>query len=580
MMTLELSKRRDVIKEVILNVLALALLVFVMTKNIGFDNMTALMNDEFGYWGNAVALTDINWEPLREQTPYFSNGYSIILALLITIMKSSSFADIYQVAVCVNIVFICVAYLCTYYCCRILFEKDSVKATLVALASNFLVGNLFYVHMTWPEAMITMLMWIFVALFISLVKKFSWVKTAIACAVLVMLYITHQRALGIFVVFFIALVLVLIKNKKKLWFLIPVVAGLALAFAIQVFADSFVAHADGVANSATNNLTSKPTGIIEKYVGLVLDHFLLFVYSFAGKLFCMGITSLGLAIIPVISLCSRIIKMIKAKKLDLSDEFIIEFFIVCSFLVMLAMNAVMTLPASRKDLIVYSRYMEYTIGPLFVLMFKIFLKEGRKYRWWIVVSFIYTGATSLLIQYRFMTVPAGFSLYCSPLIGSFFRLCNNDERIVPFLCVILVIFALVLITSIATLKGEKTKAAALLVVFIFANFFSYYYALEQLRRNRDHYHTKIDPICAQIEAYPEDYKIYFIKDDENFKYSMSPKYLQFMLKERTIDVVDNASKLPQSGHYLVLTNYSKETKYYNGEVLEHTDLLDLFIVNG
>ena len=133
--------------------------------------MPALMNDEFGYWGNAVSLTDIDWSPLREQTPYYSNGYSFILALLILIFKSAGFSSVYRAAVCVNILFVCIGYFCAWYCCKLIFGDDPVKTIIVAFISNFASATLFYVHMNWPEAMITMLMWIQVALFLFLMSR-------------------------------------------------------------------------------------------------------------------------------------------------------------------------------------------------------------------------------------------------------------------------------------------------------------------------------------------------------------------------------------------------------------------------
>lgn len=56
--------------------ICLAIICLYPIRDLDFP---AVLNDEFGYWANAVSFFGYNWKELIAETPYYSWGYSVWL---------------------------------------------------------------------------------------------------------------------------------------------------------------------------------------------------------------------------------------------------------------------------------------------------------------------------------------------------------------------------------------------------------------------------------------------------------------------------------------------------------------------
>lgn len=79
----------------------LALLVFIINiRHLGSIEFFTVLDDEFGYWGNAAYLAGLDWSGVISEIPYYSYGYSLLLVPLFFIFDNP--IHMYKAAIILN----------------------------------------------------------------------------------------------------------------------------------------------------------------------------------------------------------------------------------------------------------------------------------------------------------------------------------------------------------------------------------------------------------------------------------------------------------------------------------------------
>lgn len=75
-------------KNSVLHILSVLLIGSLCLLNFPQLNFIAVLNDEFGYWGNAVSIAGYDWKSLIAETPFYSLGYSLLLVPIVMLFSS------------------------------------------------------------------------------------------------------------------------------------------------------------------------------------------------------------------------------------------------------------------------------------------------------------------------------------------------------------------------------------------------------------------------------------------------------------------------------------------------------------
>ena len=190
------------------------ILLFLSIYNIKHLVQPSVLNDEFGYWANAAYIFGYDWSGVSFLSPYYSYGYSLLLAPLFFIQDS---IVRYQAAIVLNAVFYILSYLISYKCARKIFpiSKSSFTALfcmIPALYSN----NLLQANLAWTEATLYLCFWILFYLLLLIKTQPKLYYFLFLAIVSVYMYATHQRTLGAVIALFIVIIL-LIATRQITW---------------------------------------------------------------------------------------------------------------------------------------------------------------------------------------------------------------------------------------------------------------------------------------------------------------------------------------------------------------------------
>ena len=90
-------------------------------------------------------------------------------------------------------------------------------------------------------------------------------------------------------------------------------------------------------------------------------------------------------------------------------------------------------------------------------------------------------------------------------------------------------------------------------MFLIGNIFFGYHVTEWEIRTQNKYYDGVEPVFAQLQL-REDLPIYFLADEEHYRFSSNGKYLQYMLYDRPIMVIDDLEEVKGLGEIFLLTN--------------------------
>lgn len=526
-------------KVYLIPIVAILIIACLCLINIGRLNYAAVLNDEFGYWGNAVSIAGYDWKDLIAETPYYAWGYSIWLVPIIALFPGMPVLW-YKLAIILNIVFLSISY---GLCCKVakkIFSNVNLKILyVVSLIVIIYPSNIVYAQVAWSETLLYLLMWVAVWLFLEIEESFSYKLLFLEIITLIYMYCVHARTIGVLGVGVIFLFFILIKNKKHPVLYLSIVAIIGCGY----FLNSCVKHiqlSELWENSTTSNLNNVAVNsdTALSYLNLLTSNLRLFFDSLGGKMIYLLIGTGATLFVSVGIIIKQLVKQ-KTAKYTGRSFLITKCFCISALVVAFGLDALQMMAwAGRKDCIVYARYMENALGPvlLFSIVYTIvYVKESRIL---LGVAAIVFGIGIRSVYWRVLEADGFFNSICSPIVGGFYDATDKDVD-KAFLCIVIVC-----ILFVAVLIGSTfVKNINYRFVVITALFFVVYILLGNkcniyMNTARDGFDSFVIPIYNEISDNYSDREVYYMKNADLDLYSVNPKYLQFLIANQSIHVIE------------------------------------------
>ena len=566
----------------IIAIIAISILCCLRIKNLDY---IAVLNDEFGYWGTAVTVAGYDWKELMAETPYYSWGYSIWLIPIVYIIKPWLW---YKAAIWLNVLFL----ICSYGLCIKVIRKifPDVKQEMIFLISLIVIvhpNNITYAQVAWSETLLYLLMWCATYFMVQLEYKFEYRYFIGTIAILGYMYSVHARTIGIIFVGIIALFFIVIKHKKNIMniIIIPLIMVGAYILNGQLKNFQIQQFLSGSDMSNINNVGLNQDTFI-RYFQLIIENVQLFIESLAAKFLAlqleMGMTFLVTCIVITI----EIWRLVKNRQYScvLEQKFIVSkmWIVACSVISLLLCSLQMLDWYTRKDIIVYSRYFDNTLGPILALSLIYCLTKVKEVRWAQLIGVLLGIVGLKSVYWRISEADSFFNTICTPFWGGFMEHAETIER--AFMEIAFWSISLSAILILSTFFKRDFWKNKLMGIFLIASFVVIgFYAGKYVDNYRMDLDKAVLPIENIISATAPDKEIYYIYN-ENDPASLHPKYLQFMIEERKIHVVrrNQLGALTDSG-VLILTNKNEDIAKLNDEIsgelelLQSTEFMKLYI---
>ena len=568
-------------QKVLFNLLSIILLMGATLYDIKNLDMITVLNDEFGYWSNAAIMVGIDWKPLMAETPYYSLGYSLLLVPLFFAFKD--YAILYKSAIVLNGLLLVASYFCAKYIVSTLFKIESEVIKFSISIISVLTGTaIFHSHIGWSETLITFLMWVSIALLISIEKKISVVKVLSLSVLCIYMITVHQRMIVNAAICLGCLGVILIRekwSKRQIVFFLLILGIGYLAY--KTTKDIQISQFYGNSSASDTNNVSVGSNFFLKYLDRIASDFKLFFTSFGGKItVCLFMTYFTFPM-AIYQYVGDVFKYLKTK---VKIEYFWTYtYIIFSFVAMLLATSLQMMNCFlRKDIVVYTRYFDYTVGPIIMLGIYVLLSQGKKSIRLFAMLYLSYG---VLLNSTFDVINKAenyFNVPCCPAYGAIMQYSKKITETVDweyckglaswvgiaiFLCVLLVWL----------IRKEKIRYICLASALLVGQFYIGHYSNEWLNNARNGFRSNTQPIFELINE--DDYSIYYIKNPEQtvqYSYYANPKYLQFMLEDRTINVItwDEESTIDKNSW--VLVEKSDEIKDMSYELIKTTDKMYLY----
>ena len=358
-----------------LMILFIGILILIYGYNVSSLNGPVILNDELGYWTHGSTLAGGTWySALSEDFPWYSYGYSFIIAPIISLCSNLSSA--YQIAIVINIILAISNFFLSYRIATKMFKQESRVALSISFICACYPSVMFQVKIAWSETFLSFMVWLALNLFINYLTTLKLSQGIICTLAIIGCYIVHNRTLGILCAYLIIIVLMSIEKKIDRYHLIVFVLLLLVCLIINKVMQSFLAktemaYYDG--QSASYNGFShdfeklKESFTVEGFNNLIL--------SFSGKLWYLFTASFLLAVFCFIDLITVQINIIGKWKKAYSNEYIFKTFIFLSVIFTIGISSIFMLDpftiesngAVRIDSLIYGRYTECLIGIIMLI---------------------------------------------------------------------------------------------------------------------------------------------------------------------------------------------------------------------
>lgn len=142
------------------------------------------------------------------------------------------------------------------------------------------------------------------------------------------------------------------------------------------------------------------------------------------------------------------------------------------------------------------------------------------------------------VYYRIIETETDFNSICSPFIGAFYDTVEDKAAAFINICSLIILF-FITIMAISYLKKFKYRFYILMTVFGICFVVIGYNGSTYMNRSRESLEANTLPIKEEIQR-EEEKSIYFVSNWDWDLYSKNPKFIQFMIPERTIHVIQEA----------------------------------------
>ena len=544
-------------QNILLNVIAVLIILILCCFNIYKSDYIAVLNDEFGYWANAASVVGYDWRDLISETPYYAWGYSIWLIPIIALLPTYQLW--YKAAIVMNAAFL----IASYFICKKIANKifPNMNGKLISIVSLIVIlypSNIVYAQVAWSETLLYFLTWVVTYLIINLEDYFSIKKFIGTILILGYMYIVHARTIGIVAIGAICLLLTLVKHKKNILYLFVIIIFLSGGYFINsIVKDYQLTQLWGNSTFSQMNNVGLNINTISTYVNRLLQAFTLFFESLGGKMVCLTISTGLILPIAFVKLLQQTIDNLRERTL-FKNYYICKVWCVFCFVSALGLCALqMVYWTSRKDIIVYSRYIENALGPILLLCILYSINAIKSIRAAVFISALIILLGLRSVYWRVLEAEGYFNTICSPVIGAFYDATDNIQAAFKYIMLVCFVFLAVLFL-LTFLRNTYIKYSILISVFACYFVVITIFGTQYVSDFRDKRDKEIVPVKEQINNQYLSNEIYYIKDEERDSSSANPKYLQFMLPDKSIHVITATDVNDLQDNVLILTNPNDE----------------------
>lgn len=527
---MEGTSMRRIIHRYLPSIIALFCLSLIYILNYKNAYTPAVFNDEFGYMGNAATLAGIDWSSLLSRTEFYSIGYSLILVPLFKLGWHPS--TIYRTIVLLNMGMLCISYLCALYIIGKLFpDIEERMCQLIGFVSVASCTMLFYSQLALCEVYLSLLIWVLTALFVKMEERFSYITALGAVFCIILIHLVHQRSIMLIPLTICLVSIESIKNQKPAFIIIVLVFAVICIVGYRHMKEVQIDIVYGSSNVSDINNVEVSSSFIGGYLTRLLENY----HDIFVSLLCkLGVLLLASGFTLFVACKEYVYTLIKK---DYS-HFCTKTFIVLSSLIMLAMSSMQAFSTARKDLVVYSRYMDHVIPVMTLLGLCEMIKHGEENNKLYLISILLTLPLVILSMYRIDLGEVWFNTFSSPLWGAVMYYFGNTGAIEAGCFMITICLGIIISYLSLTHMHVQFRMGCFITVLLVINITAFYQSNNKANEIRDNMYENAAEVFDIISDYPDD-KVYCIMpsiEKEMFA-DIYAKELQYLNYKRPLHVI-------------------------------------------
>lgn len=551
----------------ILKLIMIVAIMVISCWKLGCFDQIMVLNDEFGYWSIGANIAGKDWSNLASQAPYYSYGYSFLLAPLFLIFHNAEV--MYKAAILMNMAMLVGIFLLAFRLAKKINQDiDERLLLLISFVITLYPSNIVQVHVAWTEIYLCFLYWIIGNLVYDVIEEDKLWQVISLAVLSIYSYMIHQRALGILAA--VVLVILVLKVCQRInWkhffiFFAILVLGVALQGLIKEhFLSSIFQNNDLVANNDYSGQVGKFVLLFSK------DGIIYFIQSVLGKAYYLGVSTFLLIYWGVgtsIKGCFiGLIKWIKTKVSPDQEELFL-FFAVCSFAATFMITAIFTLAPGRIDTLIYGRYNEFSIGIILMIGIVAFWRSEIRVRLQGICFLILCVCAQVTDTALRALDNASFAMINSIGVSGFFY--NNENP--ANTAYIGVVFTAVISVLLIFILGQKEKRGVrklgLLLIAVCWFIIGQNVVENLLVFMQDDQSKNITSLTDSIKQENSQAPIYYLKSNDNK--DVNVEYFQFLLPDTVVYSInyDDLSKFElEDESYLLFLNTDKNIHKMQGE---------------
>jgi hypothetical protein len=507
-----------------------------------FNRFIGVTTDELGYLERAARLAGYDWKDASNYNAFYGIGSGILWVPFFLIFNS--FTQIYRSIIIFNGILLGISYLFAYNLTKRFFAHFiPAIASMCSLYVVLIPAQIYYAIHAAPETLLFFLFWLIITLVVKCKDQGSIQSYLLTGLILGYSIFVHLRMVLVVVIIICYLIVINVKNKQKLLYVLSCVTIVLLSAALWIIIkNNLLAATQSSELSLVNTNLNLQDRIKEFY-----EHPKWFIKGIIGTLFNVLAQYNIIFVAPILALINMLIRLKKTSRSLIARQNGVDFLlllVVINLFHLFALAATkMTDQYPRLDHVVFGRYMDMVVGPLILI---------GLYLLCINISNLknYLGYTCILLFICCLVAVLPAMLYAKtkyfaydPVILSNFFSWDNANADISYLllkavcCIVLFICIVLLSKHIVLAIGKKKKWAIVLLTIMFL--FSASTAIKPLINVREQKEINYKRYCrlANILGKFRDYEIVYVSQNHGLS-EVSVLYLQEILMKKRIYVVD------------------------------------------
>ena len=538
-----------------IDILFIMFIFAVCLWNLEDFNRVKIIDDEFGYWGIAARAAGYDWSDLMAVTQYYSFGYSIVLVPLFLLNRLGvAMPVVYRLAIIMNAFFMAGAYLLIQYTARKTLKVVQEFIQPVSLFITLYIGNASRTNAAWTESYIFFMFWCILALFINFMEKPSYKNILGLLAATANIFAIHMRAAGVVIAVGMVLILYLICNWKKInkKHVICILLTAAAMVIIMAVVKDFVTtqiylNTEGDSVNDISRQVTRTKSLLSIWGLIDLS------FSAISKLYAVSAASFLMVmagmVLSVCFLIKALADCIKQKGCTWQVKEWVILLTLLSFLGELMVSAIFKsfryfsadVTRAAADSIIYSRYIDFVIGPMILLGIYAICHISQYYKQVIASALLFLLCTfvtqfqyNILIFYNEEST-MGFRGTADPWSSLLYN--GSMVSFAYYAAVIsIIVFLLICLTSMIAAKKQLLLKLVLISISVSWGIWSISFG-EEFTISKINKEKTVCTVENIIRTADSEMNIYLVADEFNEGF-VDVKILQWLLADQSIHTCD------------------------------------------